>query len=276
MKENEIKQPIRNIEILDKEKLELSQLSLEYATSFWAGTWKELLIDEEGIQYGTFNQDGEIYQETLMILKENGLDPDGDWPVKLWERAGQGEIRLGEKRLNQFWSIEKACQTLQDFISPIGEGGYGGEIMVIRDEEDKILGFTAYTVLDSAEGPRFIQRRFPYDRLMTVSGDQIEITTEELISEMFPEKRVGIFLDFAVCENSRGKGLGSQLFDARLERMSRLGAEVIIGRTIKTSPAQYFGNYTARGMEPIALDLVNPDKAIFAVECTDIINRKIK
>ena len=276
MKENEIKQSAGNIEIIGKESLELYQLSLEYATSFWAGTWKELLIDGEGVQYGTYDQNGEIYQETLVILKENGLDPVGNWPAELWKKAGRGEIVLGEKRLSQFWSLERADQTLKEFVSPISEGGYEGEIMVVRDEVGKIVGFTAYTVLDYEEGPRFLQKRFPYDQLRTVLGDLIEITTEELISEMFPEKRIGIFLDFAVCESSRGKGLGSQLFDARLERMSKLGAEVVVGRTIRTSPAQYFGNYMARGMEPIALDPANSDKAIFAVECNKIINRRIK
>jgi GNAT superfamily N-acetyltransferase len=101
----------------------------------------------------------------------------------------------------------------------------------------------------------------------------MEICLPDLLREVYGENKYGVFLDFAVAEKYRGEGIGSGLFDLRLDRLVLGGAEVIVGRTIKTSPAQYFGNYLKRGMEELAFDPSNLDKAIFAVESTKIIKR---
>ena len=70
----------------------------------------------------------------------------------------------------------------------------------------------------------------------------------------------------AVSDTYQGKGIGSQLFDFRIEALKNLGAKLITGRTILTSPAQYYGNYIKRGLKPIARDFFYPDKTIFAAK----------
>lgn len=239
------------------------QLALLYATSFWAGAWQELLIDETGAQYGTYDQTGQIYPNTQQLMTANGVSIDNpNWPQLAWQRAGKRSIFRDGIPVRQFWTLEQASKVLSDFTNPIDQNGYGGEVMVLKDSEQTILGFTAYAIAEPQLGRTLAQKRFPYQVL------------GEYLSQQCPNNRVGIFLDFAIVESSRGQGLGSQLFDARIDRMVTLGAEVIIGRTIKTSPAQYYGNYIARGMQPIAYDPSEPNKAIFAVRVIDLEPRR--
>ena len=265
-------------EILRREEADtINALAVEYATSFWAGAWKELLIDPAGNQYGTYGQTGEIYPETVTLLSENNLLPFGDWPVRLWQLAGEGKLFRNGVPLKQFWSVERASEELLGFITE-SPTGYGGEILLLKDGSGQIAGFTAYTIGQELQTGRYLaQKRFPYQKLI-LPNSKLPMTTtlEELLNSLYPEKKIGIYLDFAISENKRGRGLGGQLFDLRLNRLVELGAEVIVGRTIKTSPAQYYGNYLARGMTPIAYDPTNPDKAIFAVKVEEIKPRPVK
>ena len=278
MKEKISQQSGYQTEILRREEsTTFSALATEYATSFWAGAWKELLIDSEGNQYGTYGQDGEIYPETATLLSENNLTPFSDWPVRLWQLAGEGKLFQNGLPLRQFWSLERASEELLGFIAE-GPTGYGGEILLLKDGSGQIAGFTAYTVGREPQTGRYLaQKRFPYQELVLPdSKPPLATTLEELLNNLYPEKKIGIYLDFAISENKRGRGLGSQLFDLRLNRLVELGTEVIVGRTIKTSPAQYYGNYLARGMTPIAYDPTNPDKAVFAIKVDEIKPRLIK
>lgn len=254
-------------EVIRGESCGLKDLSIKYATDFWAGAWKELLVDADGNQYGTFDQNGQIYPETLAILKENKITPENGWPLKLWQLAGESKLLINGVKLNQYWSPKKAEDELKSFLKDVETGGFSGEILLLKDLNNDIVGFTAYTVGATPEiGSNLAQKRFPYEKLIVPGLDTaIEITLENLINKSFPNMKVGLYLDFAISESQRGLGLGSSLFDQRIKNLIQLGADIIVGRTIKTSPAQYFGNYIARGMEQIAYDPTNPDKAIFAV-----------
>lgn len=265
-------------EIIRRDNSDLKDLAVKYATDFWAGAWKELLINSEGKQYGTYDQNGNIYPETMTLLNENNIQPIGSWPLTLWERVGQSQLYSKGLLLKQYWTLEGAIDELQSFIKKPEENGFGGEIILLKNETNQIVGFTAYTVNENpSEGQYLVQKRFPYQRLIVAAtNEQESITLDSFLKRMFPDRKIGIFLDFAISESERGKGLGSWLFDTRIDKMAKLGAEVFVGRTIKTSPAQYNGNYIARGMEPIAYDSENPDKAIFAVTKENIKERGTK
>ncbi|MFA6602303.1 MAG: GNAT family N-acetyltransferase [Candidatus Shapirobacteria bacterium] len=255
----------------------LNQLAILYATDLWAGAWKELLIDAQGNQFGTRDNDGNIYPDTRQIMEENLIGFDDDWQLILWQLASQGSLTRTGQPLRPFWTIDSATQALQEFINSSDQSGYNGEMMVLTDTENRPIGFTAYTVTKANNGPALVQKRFPYTDLLLPDDISNQVTNpvslEDLIAYLYPKKRIGLYLDFAISEKRRGQGLGSQLFDKRIDRLLELGAEVIIGRTIKTSPAQYYGNYFARGMTPIAFDPQNPNKAIFAVLKDNIIKR---
>lgn len=243
-------------------------LSLPYATAFWAGNWKELLVDQDGTQYGTYDETGSIYPETLRLLDKYQIRTQSNWAQLLWDMAGTGQISLNDKPLRQFWTLESASKELSSFVSPVSENGYAGEIIVLKDDTDKIAGFTAFTTtLDPQLGRTLAQKRFPYQKLFVASTEQEEdVSLEQLLERLFPNQSVGTFLDFAISEDQRNAKLGSSLFDLRLARMVQIGFDVIVGRTIKTSPAQFYGNYLCRGMMPIAIDPDNQDKMIFAVQ----------
>jgi GNAT superfamily N-acetyltransferase len=253
----------------------ISELAIKYATDFWAGAWKELIIDSDGIQYGTYDQNGEIYSNTLYMLRENQIEVVDGWEKLVCQRANSGTLLKGSKACRPFWTIESATTALTEFTTPVSENGYGGEIMVSK-RDNQIVGFTAYTIAQSRLGPTLAQKRFPYQELLLADSTNIatKISLLNLINQNYPGQKIGLFLDFAIAQASRGQGLGSKLFDARISRLVDMGADVIIGRTINTSPAQYYGNYVARGMAPIAFDPANSDKAIFAVQKEYIKERK--
>lgn len=264
------------VEVFNKNTLPpktLSTLATSYAVSFWAGIWKELVCKRtsEGSvinQYGTRDQSGTIYSDTKRLLQLNGIDVANPlWPLILWERAGsQTLIDFDGALLEQFWTMQSAAAELLQFLQPVEEDGFGGEFIVLTDESDKPIGFTAYTVGNMTTGVQLAQKRFSYKQLLIPETGQTKpITLAERIQALYGGLNIGTFLDFAIAEDFQGNGLGSILFDKRLARLMELGADVVIGRTLKTSPAQYYGNYIARGMKPIALDPENPDKAIFAV-----------
>lgn len=246
----------------------IEELGLPYATDFWAGSWKELLVDTDGTQYGTYDETGSIYPATLQLLDKYQIQIQANWPRVLWEMAGNDQISLNDKKLRQYWTIENASNELKLFVSPISEGGYAGEIVLLKDNLDAIAGFTAFTTsLDPEIGRKLAQKRFPYQKIYVASREQKEdISLEQLLVQLFPDQSIGTFLDFAISENQRNSKLGSRLFDLRIQKMVEIGLDVIVGRTIRTSPAQFYGNYLGRGMMPIAIDPKNPDKMIFAVQ----------
>ncbi len=250
----------------------IKELGLPYASDFWAGTWKELLVDSGGKQYGTYDETGAIYPETRQLLDKYQIPIQPNWSQILWEMAGAGQISLNDKKLRQYWTIESAFDELKQFVSPISEGGFGGEIVLVKDQSDAIVGFTAYTTsIEPQIGRKLAQKRFPYQKLFVTSTEkQEDISLELLLGRQFPGKSIGTFLDFAISENQRNSKIGSSLFDIRLSKMVEIGLEVIVGRTIRTSPAQFYGNYLGRGMMPIAIDPENPDKMIFAVQVNKI------
>lgn len=257
----------------------LDYLTLEYATSFWASTWRELLRDEFANQYGSRDSNGSIYPETANILKINHLDTlNPRWPQILWELAGQGVLIDQEgKPLFQFWTQEGARDQILSFISPTETGGYGGEILLLFGGKKNIIGFTAYCLGTPENSAILAQKRFPYNEMVLAGSIYSQsYTLSQLLHELYPGKKLGIFLDFAISENFQGQGLGRRLFDLRLQRLQALGAQVVLGRTIRTSPAQFYGNYIARGMSPIAFDPQNQDEAIFTVETQDIKPRGTK
>lgn len=258
--------PDLQVEIIkDPLDQKIKQLAIAYATDYWAGSWQELLIEPNSKkQFGTYDQNGDIYPDTQIVLNQNNIQSDPGWPETLWQRAGARSIFIDGIPLKQFWTTESATETLKEFINPVSENGYNGRIVTFK-KDDNIIGFTAYTVAEPNTGAKLVAKRFPYQ----------DLDLESIVRNRFPAQRVGVFLDFAISENYRGNGFGSKLFDIRLAEMIKDGAEVIIGRTIKTSPAQYYGNYIARGMEPIAVDPTNSDKNIFAVKVNNIKPRKL-
>ncbi len=260
-------------EILEMDKFQ--DLIRSYATSYWAGSWKELLKrTDKPVQFGTYDNDGRIYQETKKILEFNGVDySNPNWPYMLWSMAAMGMLQdIDGQELVPYWTSESAGEELSKFVLPREEGGYGGEIAIVSNVSGECSGFAAYSVGDVFQA----DKRFPYKELVLTSGDMVGMSLSEVLMDIYGENRYGVFLDFAVAENTRGKGIGSKLFDLRLDRLNMLGAKVIVGRTIKTSPSQYFGNYLKRGMEIVAFDPANTDKALFAVETSRIIERKDK
>lgn len=238
-------------------------LARAYATSFWGAAWKELLAvrDPDGgvlRQYGTFDEDGNVFPETAALLRDLGLSADGpDWPLAVWERAAAGLLRVASgERVEPYWSLDRARDELRTFVSPVADGGFGGEILVLAEREE-IVGFTAYACARGDEGRAVADKRFPTARLHVPIDDPSPraLSVRGLLEERCPgDVAFGIFLDHAVSEAQRGNGLGSRLFDERLGRLLELGADVIFGRTMVTAPRQYAGNYLARGLRPIAAD----------------------
>ncbi|NQV89619.1 MAG: hypothetical protein HQ488_04825 [Parcubacteria group bacterium] len=238
-------------------------LVLAYATQFWCGTWRELLAirDADGCieqQFGTFDQYGSIYPETQQLLELAGIgEDDPNWPNRLWALAESGELRTVDGRLvTPYWSLDSARQELLRFVTSTDSDGYGGELLVLV-ERSQIVGFTAYTCLRDADGRQVADKRFPVERLHIPidSPEATQMCLGEYLKSQYGESlTLGIFLDHAVSEVYRGQRLGSRLFDERITRLLELGAEVILGRTILTSPRQYRGNYLARGLRPFAAD----------------------
>jgi len=237
-----------------------SSLVIAYATDFWAGAWQELLAkrDPKGDvseQWGTYDASGNIYPSTLSLAKEVGVDiTQHDWQRTLWDMACTSNLR----DIEPYWSFDAARDELTQFICPTVQGGYGGSIILLKDRAENIVGFAAYTVAIRTM-MSLAERRFPYGGLT------------DMLMQRWPDiKRMGIYLDFAISEKLRGRGLGSKLFDARLEAMLQDGAQAIMGRTIKTSPAQFYGNYQGRGMQVIYTDPNNPDKCILGMHKKEV------
>ncbi len=241
----------------------VTALARAYATSFWGAAWKELLAvrDPSGRvlqQFGTFDERGVIFPETLPLIERTGISADDStWPLRLWEAADGGELTTEEgERVSPYWTLAAAMQELHRFVAPREHNGYGGEILVI-EQARVIVGFTAYACARSGVGRVVADRRFPTKRLhVPIECDEpTNLTVGELLANRYSGDLVfGTFLDHAVSEAYRGSGLGSHLFDARLNRLVELGADVVFGRTMVTAPRQYVGNYLARGLVPIAAD----------------------
>ncbi len=232
-----------------------------YATSFWGGTWKELLAvrDADGRvlrQFGTFDESGEVFPETRELLTREGISTHNrDWPMRLWELASAGLLQADTgEQIDPYWSLESAEHELRTFVTK--GTGYGGEILMLV-ESGEIVGFTAYACARGDDGRAVAHRRFPTQALY-VPIDNLSpsrLSVRELLELQFSGDRAfGIFLDHAVSEVYRGNGLGSRLFDARLDRLLELGTDITFGRTMVTAPRQYVGNYLARGLRPIAAD----------------------
>lgn len=264
------------VEVFNKTSLpsrKLNTLATSYAVSFWAGVWKELVCERDingrvVSQFGTRDQSGTVYRDTRDLLSLNEIDiSNPSWPLILWERAGnQTLVDSAGTLLEQFWTMQSAAAELMQFLQPVEENGYGGEFIILTNEGDNPIGFTAYTVGNITTGAQLAQKRFPYEYLCIPETRQtISMTLSERLQTLYSGLNIGTFLDFAIAEDFQGNGLGSIVFDMRINRLIELGADVIVGRTLKTSPAQYYGNYIARGMKPIAIDPENPDKVIFAV-----------
>lgn len=107
----------------------IKELVEQYATNYWAGSWKELLVDPDGTQYGTYDETGSIYPETLQLLDKYQIQIQPNWPQVLWEMAGNGQISLNDKPLKQFWTLGSATKEVLNFISPLSEGGYDGNYL---------------------------------------------------------------------------------------------------------------------------------------------------
>lgn len=253
-----------------------------YAMAFWGGTWKELLAVRDAggqvvRQFGTFDELGNVFPETVEILARAGLSElDAGWPEALWTLADAGSLRMPDgTRIVPYWTLEGAERELLLFVSPTANGGFGGEILVI-DDDGAIVGFTAYACARGDEGRAVAHKRFPVE-LLHVPADHpspSRLSVLGLLEDRFPgDRSFGIFLDHAVSEAHRGNGLGSRLFDERLDRLVELGADVIFGRTMVTAPRQYAGNYLARGLTPVAgdgTDAFSRQKHYFAAEVSDL------
>ena len=255
---------------------QLELLALEYATSFWAGKWKELL-KAGNRQYGTFDENGGIYPETLALAERYGVSTDNvDWPLTLWRMAGQDNLRdeIGNE-IQQFWTMESAKAELSAFITGIQDGGFGGEIAIAVDDNQEIVAFTAYTVLENYD--EACNRRYHHDNrvnLIFESGDVSEQSLSDILHIHFSHvARLGIFLDHAVSEKFRGSHVGSALFDLRLENMFVIGAELIVGRTLKTEPAQFYGNYLKRGFSVFLTASNDQNKKILTLKKSGLRSR---
>ncbi len=180
-----------------------------------------------------------------------------NWPMRVWTKASRGELVTSDgRKIEPYWSLESARQELKLFVTPVDQGGYGGEILVLT-ENSVILGFTAYTCHPGDLGRELARKRFPSSRLYVPikSHTPMSMSVKDLLESYEPgDVRFGIFLDHAISGSVRGRGYGSKLFDVRLARLVELGVSVIFGRTMLTAPRQYRGNYLARGLTPIASD----------------------
>lgn len=261
-----------------------SDLSKAYASTFWTGAWKELLLDEDGKQYGSIDPTTKkIYPETEEILRINNIKPNPGWVEYVWERAASGTlVDVKGRIINPYWTLEKAEKTLQTFVAPVSEGGYGGEIIVAKGPQGEFIGFAAYTVLPSTDGQSALNKRFPYTKLLTPdkasSFEALPTPPNQkllgrFIGDQYPGLNIGIFLDLAVNPEWQDKKIGSSLFDVRLSQMVAEGAQVIVGRTTEDVPAQCSGNYLKRGMNIVARDPETPAKVICVVTPEMIIER---
>ena len=241
----------------------VQRLVQAYAVDFWGGTWKELLAvrDQDGNvvkQFGTYNVQGTIFPETKELLDRYDISSsDPQWPNRLWKMANRGQLCVPEGGvIRPFWTLDAARKELLAFVSPVETGGYGGEILILF-QPGVIVGFTAFTSLSWDVGPMVARRRFPTTRFHVPVGISwcVNSTVQELLVSRYPGKhQFGIFLDHAIVESFRGQGFGSQLFDARIDRLLELGTDVFFGRTMLTATSQYVGNYLARGLKPFAAD----------------------
>jgi len=240
----------------------LDDLTIQYATSFWSGSWQELVcVRKSGNitrQFGTFSaetKDLMTYNNLWHLVNENV-----SWSRVLWEQAGQGAVftQAGDQ-IEQFWTHDTAKETLLSFLLPTKDGGYNGEYIVLFSEEGTIIGFTAYFACEKSRALPLIQKRYPEKQ----NGAYSQV--QHIVSE-FSWDTIGCFLDFAIMQEFQGKGFGSMLFDLRLNRLFDIGSSGVVGRTIKTSKAQYFGNYTKRGMVPLCFEKNKEDRVIFYVE----------
>lgn len=241
----------------------VADLSVLYAKRCWASTWKELLAvrDADGQvlrQYGTVDEFGKVFPETAELLARQGMSSDdAGWPDRLWQLADEGALRDHDgATIVPYWSLDQSQAELHTFVKPAEQGGYGGEILVVL-RDGKIVGFTAYACARGDTGRAVAHKRFPVERLHIPIDNPSPslLSVKGLLEARYPgDLAFGIFLDHAVSESERGNGFGSLLFDARLDRLVELGADVIFGRTMVTAPRQYAGNYLARGLKPIAAD----------------------
>ena len=243
------------------------ELVIFYATRAWAGSWQEFLRFPGG-KLGAINPDtGEIYPKTKQLLLANNIDIEElgpDWDLCVYEMATRGELidPATKNPIAPYWTMESAKQTLVNFLA----SPYFGEILTSRTSARKLIGFTAYTVGSS----ELAQKRFPYSKLI-VDNKTLPTTTDQLLNTLYPEiQNWGIFLDFAITPEFRGQGLSKTLFARRLNRLKGLGAEAIIGRTIKTSPAQW-RNYTRVGLRPIAFDPEDLNEALFTCKVNELL-----
>lgn len=231
-----------------------------YANRFWTGSWRELLCirGDEGTvlrQFGTIDPTtGQIYDDTAQILALEGIDPSTtpDWPQELWRRANAGSLHLDGQQLVPFWTEDDARRALTEFVGT----PYNGRILLLRERETgACAGFSALTVTTSP----LARLRFPiYERSDFPATD---------------DPVVGVLLDHAICEPMRGRGLGSRLFDLRLSTLVDLGAEWIVGQTIKTEPAQFDGNYKKRGLREGTVHPTDSNKVLFVTSVDDLVPR---
>lgn len=258
----------------------VSELGPDYASKFWASEWKELLIDADGTQYGSIDpKSGDAkkpYKETAALLNRNGLSTEKeDWAKEVWMLASMGIILDDQGReVRPYWTLEAATAELEKFVTPVEYGGFGGRVLVVEDAGGNFIGFAAYTVLDSSNGMTALDRRFPYDSLLAPNEESsFECSLGTLVTNLYSDSRIGIFLDLAIAPEWQGKGIGAALFDRRIEMLKAEGAEVIIGRTTEASPAQYAGNYLKRGMSVLARDSKDSQKVICLVETSNLTER---
>lgn len=255
-----------------KDKLEpmMEKLTLLYATDFWVDVWEEFLKSEDGKQFGRFDATGAIYPQTAALMELNNIDTKNEnWSKQAWNIAGMGKLLdINGQPVNQFWTLETARATLEDFIKPKEMNGYEGEILLYQSA-DEIMGFCAYTAGSIEDSATLFQKRFSYDTLV-INGTLVDISTKELIEMLYPKEKVGLCLDMGIPSTYRGQGLGSKLFDERLKRLSNKGVDVIGSRTTYDSKAQSIGNYEKVGMKPIAFDPKFPQEALFTVRVEDL------
>lgn len=249
-----------------------------YATQFWSGAWQELLAIRD-VNGDIVTQFGAFDNSTHTILLSTAISPDDpDWITKLWQIADDGDLWTDDGRqVEPYWTLLSARNELLKFITPVPSGGFEGTLLLLVNNSNQIIGFTAYTCLPGELGHTIADQRFTVTKLhIPVNANVTTHTTlKSILTARFgKEKNTGIFLDHAVSVNFQGHGFGSQLFDARLEALLKAGADVIVGRTMTNAPAQYNGNYLKRGLAPFASDVNDRKKHIFITSSENITPRR--
>ena len=260
-----------------------NELIEAYASVFWADQWRELLTGTnskgEPSQYGT--NDSMAQQ----LAQMNGIDTyDPNWPTKLWQLLidtnpdREPIVKIEGETFEVYWTFEDAKKTLQEYVTPISKGGYGGEIIILRTPDESIAGFTAYTVCTAEEAKELIPKRF--GGKVFLEGEKDAIYVKNLTPTILEDTgitQVGLFLDLAVAPEYQGIGIGGYIFDKRLERILALsksldekGNLIIVGRTLETQKAQFEGNYKARGLEPVARYIDNPNEVLCVASIEDV------